>query len=430
MSDRGLVNMDKHTKDQIQLAERLQNIEFPQVQTPLYKQRLKSSLLDYARLSRQPARVPIFRALYGMPFAMRRRMVYALPVMAVTLLVAALLFFVQAPPQPFVHLVLEVNPAVRLIIDADNNVIGFEAMDPRALEIFSTIDFRNKKTQQAVAEIVDRFYGQDILTPGRRILLVMSPVAGVVPQENLAAALEGARVAASQRLLELNVEIVVSPFILDADNYEEAERAGLRPSQYTRLLDAGVSANTLGTLFKVGEELEVEKTEFADYFGTIAELVAAMVDAGMREQAAVGMIREMLAMGMGIDELEAAVERLLDIIDGGVSPARAIVEIRRMIESGRGFEENGETDEQDEQDDEDGSEDYIEPGDEEVELENSGERSGVNGGRQRPARRETRERGRPEQELLPQVDDEPERTGEPDELRSNDENGRYDDPGE
>jgi hypothetical protein len=400
--------MDKVTNEQLQLAEELENIRFPEVRTPFHKERLKSVLLDHAHPSRQPARLPVFRSLSDMFFGMRRKMAFALPVVALLLLLVTWQAFTPAP-QAFAYLVLEVNPAVRLTIDTNNKVIGFEAMDPRAREVFQQLKLRSKKAEQAVVEIVDRFYDQGILTPGGRVLLVMSPVA-VVKQENLTAALDPLHSAVSRRLLELNIEIAANRFVMDAQTFGAAEQAGLMPSRYVRLLEAGISPEILTLLFKTGAELEIEKNAFAGQFAAIADLFPDLLDAGIPEKEAINLIKELVAAGVGSVGLEAALTRLLDIVDDGANLDSAIAGIRSMLKTGQGFEK---TDRQGEEEktnykepadddevkpeDEEGSvsTDTGKPASEEAKPEDKEEQSGINGNQERPGE-EVKEKYKPD----------------------------------
>lgn len=344
--------MDNYIKDKelLRLAESLDKIKLPAARTPVYKQKLKSALIDHARALRQPSG---YYARRDWRFAVRRNLAFALPIAAILLLVAVWQLFIPAP-QTYAHIVLEVNPTVRLRIDGSYNVAGFEAMDLQAANIFHNLDLRSMSAQQAVLEIVDRFYDQGLLTPERRMVLVIYPVAEV-GQEYLTAALDAAYAAAGRRIVELNLEIAISRFVMDAQSYKAAEQAELMPSQYFQLLEAEVSPKTLAALFKAGEELKLDRKAFSAQFAAAADLIAEMLEAGLSEKEAVDIVRELLAAGAGIGLLEAAAENFQDRLDDGERPARAINKIRRAIKSGRLDELKGEDDrdELDELDDRD-----------------------------------------------------------------------------
>jgi hypothetical protein len=330
-------------REQQRLAESLDKIILPEARTPVYKQMLKNALIDQARTLRQPSG---FKAQRDKRYALRLSIAFALPIAAILLLVAVWPLFIPAP-QTYAHIVLEVNPALKLRIDDSYNVTGFEALDPKAGSILDDLDLRNLSAQQAVTEIVDRFYRQGLLTPERRMVLVIYPVADV-SQEFLAAALDAARTAANRRILELNMKIAVSPFVMDTQSYETAEQAGLRPSQYSRLLEAGLSPEMLAALFKTGEELKLDGEVFSARFAVAAELIAELIEAGLSKKEAADLARELLAAGVGTDLLKDAAENILDRVDDGENPKQAIKNIRRLISSGRLHELKSEDDEDDE----------------------------------------------------------------------------------
>jgi len=325
--------MDNYTDDRLPLAENLEKIKLPAVQMPLYKQKLKNTLLSQARLAGQPAAVNSVSGLFKRSFGLHRRMAYALPI-AVMFLLAAWLMFAPAP-QIYAHLVLEVNPSFRLMIDTRGRVAGFEAMDPEAQEISRAMDLQYKNLPQAIVKLVDGLYGHGLLTSDQNMILLIYPAADTVRKDKLADTLETARTSVNRRIEELDIQITIQRFTMEAETYRAAEQAGLRPSQYLRLLDKNVSSAALSTLFRASEESGIEKNIYANRFSALADLIAEMIESGVSEKDAVKIVQELLASGVGIGLLEDTLSELLDNLDEGERPARAINKIRKAVKEGR-----------------------------------------------------------------------------------------------
>jgi hypothetical protein len=250
------------------------------------------------------------------------------------LMLAAWLMFAPAP-QIYAHLVLEINPAVRLTVDSSGRVAGVEALDPEAYEIIWNSDLLHNNLPQAVTLIIDRLHDHGLLTPDRKMFLLIYPAADAIQKDQLAPALEKAHTAVSRRLNDLNLKITVKQFTMESATYLAAEQAGLRPSQYLQLLDYNVSSEILSELFLAGEEYGIEEEIFAERFPDLAELVAVMLEAGGSEKEALRIVKALLAAGAGAELLEKALSTLQENLEEGKNPAWAINQLYQAIITGR-----------------------------------------------------------------------------------------------
>lgn len=331
--------------DNRELTDFLNNIALPDVQTPLHKQRLKKALLNSEHLYRNPATYPLQIFSFYSSLFVRKYGAYSLAAIAIFLTIAGISIMPFTAPA-FAHIVLEVNPIVRLTIDSRNNVIAFEALDQTALEIFDEMDFRGKSTESAIEGIVGRLHERITLERDNRIVLLIYP-AHNKKIDDVAQTLNKAESTVNRRLIELNAQAQVRSFTLQAEVYTAAEQAGLMPSQYARLLEYGMTSDNLTQLFHQGDDPEVDREYFVRHFDEIAEQVTKVLAKDVPENEAVLVVREALAARRGTGELRKAVQRLNDLLNEDLTPRAAVTRVRREIRARRNIKDIDERDSED-----------------------------------------------------------------------------------
>jgi len=255
------------------LADIFYNLELPDARMPLHKQRLKRALLENGSFNRKSAHFFIHNVFLRPFFFIWQHSAYSLAAIALFITVALWSVWPFSSPA-FAHIILEVNPALKLTVNADNNVIDFEALDQPAKDIFGEADFRNKRSELAIEEILDVLYEKTLLRENSSVMLVVTPVRDekIVDIEQTKSKAE---IVVNRRLAKLNTTLKVRTLKLKKDVYSAAEEAGLKPSQYVRLLDHGITTNTLREIFHYADDPEVDEDYFvgsgAYLFGSVLE---------------------------------------------------------------------------------------------------------------------------------------------------------------
>lgn len=328
-----------------EISDFLNNIELPDVQTPLHKQRLKKALLSSEHLYRNPATSPLQIFSPCSSLFLRKYGGYSMAAIAIFLTIAVLSFMPFTAPA-FAHIVLDVNPTVRLTIDSRNNVIAFETLDQTAFEIFDEMDFRGKSTENAIEEIVGRLHERITFEQDNHVVLLVYPAQNK-KIDDVAKTLTKAESTVNRRLTELKAQAQVKSFALQAEVFTAAEQAGLMPSQYARLLEYGMNSNNLTQLFHQGDDPEVDREYFVGHFGEIAEQVTKVLAKDVPENEAVLVVREVLVARRGTGELRRVVQRLNEFLDEDLTPREAIARVRRDIRSRRNLKGIDERDSED-----------------------------------------------------------------------------------
>jgi len=328
--------------DNKELTNFLNNIELPDVQTPLHKMKLKRALLNSEYLNRKTSLNSLKIFLLNSSLFVRQHAAYSLAAITLFLTVAALSLMPFTSPA-FAHIVLEVNPAMMLTIDSRDNVIAFESLDQSASDIFSEMDFRRKSTERAIEEIVNRLHELTILDQNNSVVLLIYP-ADTTKIDDVTQTLNNAESTVSRRLNELKAKAQVKSFALKAEVFAAADQAGLMPSQYARLLEHGMTSENLTKLFNQRDELEEDRKYFAGHFDEIAEQITKVLEKNVPEDEAVLVVREALATRRGTGEIRKAVQRLDTLIDDDYTPRTAIAQVRREMRSRRNLKDIDGTD--------------------------------------------------------------------------------------
>lgn len=331
--------------DNREMTDFLNSIELPDVQTPLYKKRLKKALLESGHFSRRSSAYLLKEVLFSSFMFLRQKSAYSMAAIAIFLAFAILSFMPFSTPA-FAHIVLEVNPAMRLTIDSDNNVIDFEALDRSAVDMFDGMNFIGKSSDNAIEDIVGRLHERTVLEQDNQVLLLVYPAHGK-NIDDLANTLNKTESAINRRITELNAQARVKSFALKAEVYKAAEQAGLMPSQYSRLLEHGMTADALTKLFHQADETGADKEYFAGHFDEIAEQVTKALESDVPEDEAVSVVKEVLAARRGTGELRRAMRRINELVDEDLTPRAAAIRVRREIRARRNLKDIDEGDSHD-----------------------------------------------------------------------------------
>jgi len=398
------------------LADVFDNLELPDAQMPLHKQRLKMVLLANTNYNRKPA-LAVFQDLFLRSFFfIKQYSAYSVAVIALFITVTLWGMPPLASPA-FAHIVLEVNPALRLTVDANTNVIDFIALNQSTKDIFRETDFRRKRADLAIEEILNVLHEKTLLSENSNIMLVVTPVrdekiADIEQTKNKA------EIAVNRRLAKLNTASKVRTLIVKTDVYSAAEEAGLRPSQFVRLLDHGMTTDALKNIFHYADDPKVDKDYFVSNFEDIAEQITEALDKDVPEDATVSMFREVLAARRE-GEFRRAIRRLNELLDENLTPKAAAERVRNEMRSRRNVNNVEVINDEDED-----SDDFEDSYDQEV-LEDKNEQPSGNGMNRNPDERidERRERlnnrRKRRNEIREHLDDRRERLQEQHESREN-----------
>ncbi|MBT9176887.1 MAG: hypothetical protein DDT20_01212 [Firmicutes bacterium] len=326
--------MESRERDDKAFLTALEAVPLPHVDAPLFKAQLKARLLaEVTRPARSARPAPAVRSAWWR---------YAL--VAAALLVVLAWQMMPAPLPAFAYLEIEVNPAMRLTLNIRGEVIGIEPLDETARLPLSEIVFRRRPTAQVVAQILERLHGAALLDATSQVWLVVSPMGEARPEEieNLLRAAQTAVNTHTRRLLAQST--ATHGLVVDRERYEVARNASLRPSQYTRVARAGVSASGMQGIVTAGMRLQAAGKMTGNRLREFTELIAELLELGMPESEAVELIEGMLAKGLGIENIARRLEKAADRIEEGQTLKEAVRELR---------DSTGRRKDQDEEDDRD-----------------------------------------------------------------------------
>lgn len=376
--------------------EQIEAIELPKVQSIAHKQMLKSALLNYAATQSAPA--PTIFDRIRETFYARQRLAFALAAFALIFAIG-LWQAMPAPLPAFAHMIVEVNPAVRLTIDANRNVLSYEALDEQTALLLESLNLSNVSVEAALERIMQRIHEKNVLLPDSNVLLLIYPDDDKFT-DNIDEILALAEKASLRKLESLQIRATVRRFRIDAETFAATEQAGLKPSRYANLLERNLSSETL-------REFATDKYEgkdyFADQFDEIADLISELLELGILERQAVAIIREAFHAGIGIEGIELAIERLRTLSEQNIPINRAVMQVRRSIRTGellKTYDDENESYEDESETYEDDSSDETEEHDE----DDSTDDSPANPANERRQRRQNERRERRER-IREQVQD-------------------------
>jgi len=229
------------------------------------------------------------------------------------------------------YLTVQVNPALQLSLDREHKVIGVEGMDENGKALVAQLDIQNKELQQALREITAALVDGGFLSPERRIVMVLHPVAER-EKGNLPDLSAIAHQTVTDRLVEMNVQIKVVSQVITGDLYATAIGKGLLPAAYADLIEAGVSNDSIKSIIELGTEPGIEQELFLKEFDTIASAMIDMVEAGITEADALAVIKEAMKADPSLEEVATITAAIVDMHEAGLTPAHSLALVKLHLD--------------------------------------------------------------------------------------------------
>jgi len=113
------------------------------------------------------------------------------------------------------------------------------------------------------------------------------------------------------------------------------------PSATVRLVNAGVSEQTITTIVNLQVELGIDQQRFNREFFAIALEVTDMVRAGFTEAQVVTVLRETMTANPRLGEVTTITSALIDMVKVGISKAEAMALMREAIKANPNLETVG-----------------------------------------------------------------------------------------
>ena len=230
--------MNDHPND---AKEKLENLQFPQIDMSEHKKQLKAVLLACGRSqTRETGGFNSAAPLKLVEVIMLKKKALAVVIPSILLLAVLSFYIIFSPPQAVAALTLQVNPAITLALDDDNTIIEFEGKNAEGQEIIAISNLQGKKLGEALEEITALMYDRGFLLPESSVAMTVHAVNNS-DAENLSAISDFAQQAMMENLRRFNIHAQVECFVLSKELYAYLAELGLMPMDYADLLKANLS---------------------------------------------------------------------------------------------------------------------------------------------------------------------------------------------
>jgi len=219
-----------------------------------------------------------------------------------------------------VGVTLQVNPAIMLILDAQNNVIDVEGLDERGEMLVARLDVKDKEISEALSLIADALAGAGLPADERRMFIALHPVRDRIGEAELNALTGIVTQTLGGRLTELGLVMEIKTVVLTAELADAVRVTGLFPADYVDVVvEVGISA-AMGMLNLQGE-LGIDPILFKEEFGTIGSALADMMEVGIAEADALTILNGALQLDPTLEELTTITAAMIDLHEVGAKPA-------------------------------------------------------------------------------------------------------------
>ncbi|MHB8171170.1 MAG: anti-sigma-I factor RsgI family protein [Thermincolia bacterium] len=316
------------------LIHGLENIEIPEVKLEHHKAKLKQALYyELFRKEKPPSVLDYLQNLAEVFTMISKNLKIVAPI---TILALAILVyqFVFAAPQAVAVLTMQVNPALKLVLDVDNQVNKAESLNDDAKAILSQLDLEGKTASQAIQLLTETAIAKGYMKEDKEIMLALHPIEDSSGNKELLALAPEIEKAVMEVLAKSSLKNEVTSIVVSAKLYEEAFADGILPITYADLIEDNVSQETILNLLALREQLGIEETKFIEEWETVSEAFIDLMEAGVAEQVAFDLMKGAIGADKTLDEVSTIVAAMIDLKEAGIDPQKGLDLLKMAGEQG------------------------------------------------------------------------------------------------
>lgn len=316
------------------LERKIESLKLPDVEVPSHKRRLLSELLESNSFKKQKGSLFVNppKIIYEVIYMFTHKWKYIVPTFAMVFVFLTYLSFFSAP-KAMAYLTLQVNPALELSINKDNNVIDIKSLNEDAASLLTGLEVKNKNYAQALREITSEMISRGFVKPDREFFVALRPV-NKEGEVDLTALSASAQSAIKESLDTAKLDVKITNIVVPQDLYDFAKQEGLLPSAYAELIEENVTPETVSRILSLKNEQNIEPAIYKKEFHTIVSSLSDMIEAGMSETSALSVLTESIKADPSLEELTTITAAVVDMHKAGISSDSALKLLSLGKESG------------------------------------------------------------------------------------------------
>ncbi|MCF2941880.1 hypothetical protein L1N85_26510, partial [Paenibacillus alkaliterrae] len=315
------------------LVEQLETMEKPEVHLDHHKYRLKH-LLRTRLYARNNSDFQLKKQWGAITMSILKNTKVIAPVLSVALLFGIYSLFFTGSQEAAAYVTLQVNPAVQLVVDKDNEVMQIEPLNDDAKQVVGELELIGMELEIALEMITTATLELGYVDADKEFVLSIRNVESLTNDELLQQLARGSKQAVSDSLSAANQTNEVHSVIVTPELFELALEKGLLPSDYIDLMETGISPEAVQEILMLSDIDGVDKNVFLDELDTVASALEDMLEAGFDEAKAIAMLQGAVKADKDFEELSTIIAAMIDMQDSGANPEQSLAYIQAALEQG------------------------------------------------------------------------------------------------